>query len=155
MRILLVITGLGVGGAERLVTALADHYGSLGHEVALAYFHGEVELEPSNDRVRLVNLQMTRTPLGVISAAWRLRKLILEFRPDVVNTHLVHANILSRVLRLITPIPKLVTSAHNTFEGGQLRMLGYRLTNCLANASTNVSQEAVEAFERSGAVPVG
>lgn len=64
MRILLVITGLGVGGAERLVTALADHYSSLGYEVALAYFHGEAELEPSNDRVRLVNLQMTRTPLG-------------------------------------------------------------------------------------------
>lgn len=155
MKILLVITGLGVGGAERLVTALADRFSSQGHEVVLAYFHGGAELVPSDDHIRLLNLKMTRTPFGVISAAWRLRKLILEFRPDVVNTHLVHANILSRLLRLITPIPKLVTSAHNTFEGGHLRMLGYRLTNGLANASTNVSQEAVEAFERSGAVPTG
>ena len=155
MKIFLVITGLGVGGAERLLTNLADHFVAAGHEVVLAYFHGESELRPGDPRVRLVSLQMRRSPFGVLAAMGRLRRLIREFRPDVVNSHLVHANILTRLLRLVTPMPRLVTSAHNTNEEGRTRMLAYRLTDWLADISTNVSDEAVEAFEQQRALRPG
>lgn len=155
MKIVLAITSLGVGGAERLVTSLADRFASSGHEVVLARFHGEAELRPADPRVRLVNLQMRRSPLGVVAAMWRFRRLIREFRPDVVNSHLVHANILTRLLRLVTPMPRLVSSAHNTNEEGRLRMVVYRLTDRLADISTNVSDEAVEAFEQQGALRQG
>ena len=155
MKIFLVITGLGVGGAERLLTNLADHFVAAGHEVVLAYFHGESELRPGDPRVRLVSLQMRRSPFGVLAAMGRLRRLIREFRPDVVNSHLVHANILTRLLRLVTPMPRLVTSAHNTNEGGRGRMLAYRLTDQLTDISTNVSDEAVVAFEQQRALRPG
>src|SRR5690554_4798403 len=155
MKVLLVITSLGVGGAERLVTSLADRYAAIGHDVMLVRFHGEAELRPGDPRVRLENLDMRRSPVGVLVAMRRLRRLVLEFRPDVVNSHLVHANILTRLLRLVTPIPSLVSSAHNTNEEGRFRMLAYRLTDRLADISTNVSEEAVEAFEVQGALKPG
>lgn len=154
MKILLVITGLGVGGAERLVTNLADRYVALGHEVTLAYFHGEVGLRPSDERVRLVCLDLERSMLGVATGLWNLRKLIRSYQPDVLNSHMVHPNILCRLLRLVTPVRRLVSSAHNTNEGGQLRMLGYRATHRLADAFTNVSEEAVQAFvDKKAALP--
>lgn len=121
----------------------------------LVRFHGEAELRPSDSRVQLANLEMRRSPLGVLAAMWRLRCLVQAFRPDVVNSHLVHANILTRLLRLVTPMPRLVSSAHNTNEEGQGRMLAYRLTDRLVDISTNVSQEAVEAFEVQGALKAG
>ena len=155
LRILLVITSLGVGGAERLVTALADQYVALGHEVMLVRFHGDPELKPRDDRVKLYNLGMRRTPLSVVAALWRLRQILISFRPDVVNTHLFHPNILVRLIRTVSPIPRLISSAHNTYEQGLLRMLTYRLTDRLAELSTNVSEEAVEAFESQGAVKPG
>tara|TARA_R110001606_G_C15403445_1_gene653651 strand:+ start:15551 stop:16639 length:1089 start_codon:yes stop_codon:yes gene_type:complete len=155
MKILLVITSLGVGGAERLVTALADRYVDAGHEVMLVRFHGEAEMLPSDSLVRLENLDMRRSPLGVLTAMDRFRRLVRWFRPDVVNSHLVHANILARLLRLVTPMPKLVSSAHNTNEGGRGRMLAYRLTDRLTDISTNVSEQAVEAFEQQGALRRG
>ena len=155
MKILLVITGLGVGGAERLVTNLADHFAAAGHEVVLAYFHDKPELRPVNPGVRLVNLHMRRSPLGVMAALRRFRRIVREFRPDVVNSHLVHANILTRLLRLVAPMPLLVSSAHNTNEQGHGRMLAYRLTDRLADISTNVSNEAVEAFEHQDALRPG
>lgn len=68
---------------------------------------------------------------------------------------MVHANLLCRLVRLCVCIPRLVCTAHSTNEGGRLRMLLYRLTNCLADVSTNVSHEAVAAFEALGAVPRG
>ena len=152
---MLGITCLGVGGAERLVTALADHFVSRGHEVVLVFFHGDAELRPSDSRVQLVNLNMKRTPPGVARALKELRKLILIFQPDVVNSHLVHANILIRLLRAFTLMPRLISSAHNTNEEGRFRMLAYRLTDRLADISTNVSEEAVRAFEDQGALLPG
>ncbi len=152
---MLGITCLGVGGAERLVTALADHFVSRGHEVVLVFFHGDAELRPTDRRVQLVNLHMKRTTLGVARALIELRKLILIFQPDVVNSHLVHANILTRLLRLLTPIPRLVSSAHNTNEEGRFRMLAYRLTDRMADISTNVSEDAVQVFEKQRALLPG
>jgi glycosyltransferase involved in cell wall biosynthesis len=68
---------------------------------------------------------------------------------------MIHANLLARLVRLSTNVPRLVCTAHNTNEGGRLRMMAYRLTDFLADVSTNVSREAVEAFEAKGAVPRG
>ena len=155
MKILLVVTSLGVGGAERLVTALADRYAQAGHQPVLVRFHGEAEVLPVEPAVRLGNLRMRRTPMGIAVALWRLRRLIRSFQPDIVNSHLVHANILCRVLRLVTPMARLVSSAHNTNEEGRGRMIAYRLTDRLADISTNVSEEAVEAFEQQRALRPG
>lgn len=155
MRILLNITSLGVGGAERLVTGLADCFAESGHQVVVAAFHGEIELRPAHPAILVVSLGMRRSPWGVLAALWRLRRVIESFRPDVVNSHLVHANILTRLLRLVTRMPRLVSSAHNTNEEGRGRMLAYRLTDCLADISSNVSEEAVSAFEEQGALRPG
>lgn len=155
MKIMLVTTSLGVGGAERLVTALADNFVKAGHEVLLVRFHDEVGLFPSDPRVELVNLEMRRSFMGFLMAMRRFRKVVSEFGPDVVNSHLVHANIVTRVLRLVTPISILISSAHNCNEEGWGRMVAYRLTDRLADISTNVSQDAVEAFEKQGALKSG
>lgn len=65
---------------------------------------------------------------------------------------MVHANILTRLVRLSLNIPRLISTAHNTNEGGRLRMLAYRLTDRLCDITTNVSEEAVSAFINKKAV---
>mgnify|MGYP003132292864 CR=1 FL=1 len=155
MKILLVITGLGVGGAERLVTSLADRFVAMGHQVFLVRLQGEVALSPVDPKVKMATLNMRRHPLSLILGLLRLRRIVKDYKPDVVNSHLVHANILVRLLRMITPIPRIVSTAHNVNEGGFGRMFAYRLTDALADVSTNVSAEAVQAFEEQGAVPRG
>lgn len=155
MKILLSITSLGMGGAERLVANLADRFVALGHQVVLVYFHGEPSILPADPRVQLINIKMRRSVRGVFAALCRFRKLLIDFQPDVVNSHLVHANILTRLLRLVTPMPGLVSSAHNNNEEGWGRMFGYNITDRLADMSTNVSQQAVQIFEQKKAVHPG
>lgn len=155
MKILFVITGLGAGGAERLVTSLADCCVQAGHEVVVAYLSGPVYFRPRCNAVRLVDLGLGKNPVALVRGAWRLRRLITALRPDVVNSHLVHANLLVRLLRCVTPMRRLVCSAHNRNEEGRLRMLAYRWTDRLADISTNVSEEATTAFIAQGAVRPG
>lgn len=155
VRILFVITGLGVGGAERQVVDLADKLAQLGHQVRIVYLTGEVLVKPSSADVQVEPVRMSRTPLGLVRGVLGLRRSIRQFRPDVVHSHMVHANLLARITRLVQPMTRLVCTAHNSNEGGKLRMLLYRYTDFLADLSTNVSEAAVEAFLKLGAAKPG
>lgn len=134
-----------MGGAEKVVTSLADAFAAKGHEVRIAYMTGSAVVLPSNTSIQVISLGM-QDMADALCAFIRLRRLIRDFRPDVVHSHMWHANILARLVRLVTPINRLISTAHNSNEGGKLRMLVYRLTDALTDMSTNVSEEAVAAF---------
>ena len=152
MKILYVITGLGQGGAERVVCDLADKMYEKGHEVKIAYLTGEVLTLPENKSIELVKINLNKAK-DLPSSYFRLAKLIKTYNPNVVHSHMVHANIITRLVRLTSPINKLVCTAHSNNEGGVLRMLMYRITHNLAELSTNVSKGAVRAFEEKYAIP--
>lgn len=154
MRILLLITGLGMGGAEKVVVNLADAFAGKKHEVVIAHLTGAALVVPSNPNVRIVDLGM-KSGLDFLTAYFRLRRLVNDFGPDVFHSHMVHANILARLLRLTTTMPRLICTAHSSNEGGRLRMMAYRLTDALADLSTNVSDEAVATFVERRAVKPG
>ncbi|MEZ9318644.1 glycosyltransferase [Vibrio lentus] len=151
MKILFVITGLGMGGAENLVSNLADFYYESGHEVEIIYAVGEVKVSPKNSSIKLTSLNIS-SYMGFFKAYFKLRKLIKDRSPDVVHSHMIHANILTRLVRATCYIPKLICTAHSTNEGGKIRMLAYRLTDYLSDEFTNVSSAAVEEFIFKGAV---
>lgn len=145
-RIAFIITGLGMGGAETQVCSLIDQLAARGNTILLLSLTGESVNKPKHPSVKLVELNMRKTPFGFVKAYGQAINILRQFQPDVVHSHMVHANIFSRLLRVIAPIPRLVCTAHNTNEGGKLRMLAYRLTERWCDLTTNVSQEAVEAF---------
>lgn len=149
MKILLVVTELGGGGAERIVTSLADCYAGQGHEVVIAFLTGRARRLPKYRQIRIVDLQVD-SPATLIRGYLRLRRLVRDFGPDVVHSHMVHANLLARLLRLSVSIPRLISSAHTPHEDG---MLLYRLTDRLTDLSTHVSDAGTAAFVARRAVP--
>ncbi|WP_439258765.1 glycosyltransferase [Lonepinella sp. BR2930] len=152
MRIMFVITGLGMGGAERQVCDLADKLSELGHTVAIITLVDNHSVLPHQQGVEIIPLKMNKTITSFVQALFKARKIIKQYQPDVIHSHMVHANIFSRLLRLVTQIPYLICTAHNTNEGGKIRMLAYRLTDFLCDLTTNVSQEAVDCFINKKAV---
>lgn len=145
MKILYVITGLGLGGAEKVVADLADHMMLRGHEVKIAYLKGSVLVKPQSKEVELIYLGL-ESGWSFFSASKKYRKLIQECRPDIVHAHMIHSNIFARLNRIGCFIPKLICTAHNSNEGGWLRMKAYKYTNYLSNLNTNVSNEARDTF---------
>ena len=93
MKILLLITGLGVGGAERQVVDLADTFASMGHEVLLLCLAGPIRLRPNSALVGVESLELVKSPAGLWRASRALQRRLLAFAPDVVHSHLVHANL--------------------------------------------------------------
>ena len=154
MKILYVITGLGLGGAEKVVCDLADQMVKNGHTVKIAYLTGGKLVTPKSSDIEIIYLALNGIN-SFISASVKYRKLLKKFQPDVVHAHMVHANIFARLCRFFVKIPRLICTAHSNNEGGRLRMCAYRLTHNLADITTNVSQAASQNFENLGAVPKG
>lgn len=154
MKILYVITGLGGGGAEKIVCDLADQMALKDHDVKIAYLTGDVVVRPKLKDVDLIYLALEKS--SDFYKAYKNYKVLLDkFSPDIVHAHMVHANIFTRISRKFYSINKLICSAHSNNEGGQLRMLAYKYTHQFADITTNVSHNASENFEKLGAVPKG
>lgn len=152
MKILLVTTGLGMGGAERQICDLADEFIRQGHSVTILCLNSRHEVSPKSTQVTLHSLSMSKTPWGMVAGLVHAQALILQIRPDVVHSHMFHANIFCRVLRIMGAIPKLICTAHSSNEGGLWRTLAYRITHPLANVNTIVSSAALRSFVNLGVV---
>ncbi|WP_201574145.1 glycosyltransferase [Psychrobacter sp. H8-1] len=150
MKILYLITGLGLGGAEKVVVDLADQMYALGHSVKIAYLTGNVLVKPVSQDIEIIALNLDSVS-GFLSASKKYRHLINRYKPDVVHAHMVHANIFARLNRIGIKVPKLICTAHSSNEGGKARMIAYRVTNSLSDINTNVSQRATDSLISKGA----
>lgn len=151
LRILLVTTGLRMGGAEQQVAALAKEFIARGHSVALISLTPDCEV-PMPDAVERLMLDLRKTPLSMAHTLLAARRFAQAWRPDIVNSHMFHANLFARSLSRICHLPPLICAAHSFSEGGRLRMLCYRLTDRWCTLTTQVSQASRAEMIRAGAV---
>ncbi|GGH32214.1 glycosyltransferase [Paenibacillus segetis] len=146
-RVLFLITSFDYAGAESQIMHLCRGLRSRNYELALVSMIQPVAYldELKELGVEVYSLDMSK---GIPDprAIARFRRLVIRFQPDVVHSHLVHANLLARITRLFVRMPLLICTAHNINEGGRLRELLYRLTDPLCELTTNVSQEAVNRY---------
>lgn len=154
MRILFLITGLNYGGAETQLKELAIRLKSRGHEILV------VSMIPPQAYVgELKNVGISVKTLGMRQglpdprAIFRLATIIRNFRPLILHSHMVHANLLARMVRMISRIPVLICTAHNINEGGRLREMAYRLTDSLCDLTTQVSKAGLHRYVQVKAVP--
>ncbi|MDP0562372.1 MAG: hypothetical protein QS721_08630 [Candidatus Endonucleobacter sp. (ex Gigantidas childressi)] len=76
--------------------------------------------------------------------------IVRNYNPDIVHSHMVHANIFTRVVRLITKFT-LVNTAHSVYQGGVLNFL-YKVTDFLSDLTTQVSHEGLIRYKKLGLV---
>lgn len=154
MRILLLSTSMGMGGADQQLLSAALGLRRRGHEVRIVSLTplGEMGARARAAGLPTESLDMPRgvpDPRGLM----RLIRLVRVWRPTVLHSHMLHANLMARALRPFTRIPVVVSTIHNIYEGGRLRMLGYRLTNGLVDHMTIISQAAADRFIGERIVP--
>ena len=152
--LMMVSTGLALGGAENQLRAITLCLRCRGKELSVVSMlpprASVEELELAG--VCVYTLQMRRhfpDPRAIL----RLAATIRRERPLIVHSHMVHANLLARVTRLFVKMPVLVCTAHSIIEGGRARELAYRLTDPLADLTTQVSEVGKQRYIQVGAVP--
>jgi glycosyltransferase involved in cell wall biosynthesis len=159
-RILFLVTNLTFGGAEAQVVRLAAEMTTRGWEAAIVSLVEPEAHVATMERagVHVHTLHMKRR-LPDPRAILRLRRIVRAFQPDVVHSHMFHANLLGRTTRVLTRISALVCTIHNLREtserGGPTwhKEALYRITDKLADRTTIICQTAFDRHVRLGAVP--
>ena len=152
MRIATVVTSLGIGGAEKQALAIAERMAARGHEVVVVALMRQLAAEwPTH--LPVVRLMMRRSPASAAAGWLRGWRCLRGFRPDVLHSHSFHANLLTRLIAAAMPRAAVISTVHNVYEGGRLRMAAYRLTDGCSRRTVAVSRAAAERFVRLGAIP--
>ncbi|HEY6422117.1 MAG TPA: glycosyltransferase [Pseudonocardiaceae bacterium] len=113
MKVLHVITGLGVGGAELQLRSVLQHTRHR-PEVVTLYNPGAVAGMISGDGVRVRDLGMTRNT--ELTALLRLATLIRSGGYDVVHAHLYRSQIYGRLAARLAGTPVVVSTEHSIGE---------------------------------------
>ncbi|MDR2252018.1 MAG: glycosyltransferase [Endomicrobium sp.] len=155
MNIAYVITGLGIGGAEKVTVNIANRISRLGNNVMIIYLVGEnLNQQNIDTSIKTYGINMKKNPASFFICLIKVWKILKDFKPDIVHGQMFHANILIRILRLFVKIPKLISTEHSSYIGGDFRMFLYRTTDFLSDLNTNVSQEATDYFVKKKAFNV-
>ena len=154
MKILFLSTSMGLGGADQQLLSGAQVLRTRGHDIRIVSLTplGPMGLEARSQGFATESLEMRRgvpDPRGLA----RLVRQVRAWKPDVVHSHMVHANLMARALRVLVPVPVVVSTIHNIYEGGPLWMAAYRLTNRLVDHMTIISEAAAERFIGERIVP--
>lgn len=117
MNILLVISSLGSGGAERVMSLMANYWANERHRVTL------VTLDKTGNDFYLLSANVSRIGLDLLcesnhtlaalannfSRTARLRKTIKEVRPDVVISFMEKTNILTILATSLLPVTTIIS----------------------------------------------
>jgi glycosyltransferase involved in cell wall biosynthesis len=154
MRVLYLSSSMGMGGADKLLIIAAQEMRARGHEARIVSLTplGPMGLQARDLGIPTDSLEMRRgvpDPRGLV----RLARIVRSWKPDILHSHMIHANLMARALRLLVPLPALVSTIHNIYEGGPGWMAAYRLTNRLVDQMTIVSQAAADRFIGESIIP--
>lgn len=118
MKVTLVIGGMGMGGAERVMSILANYWTTHGWEVTLITLvdRSKPSFYPLDPQVKLVQLGVTgdsSNPAMAIIKIWQrvrvLRKAIIASAPDVAIGFMATSGVVSLLACWNLPIPVIVS----------------------------------------------
>lgn len=141
MRVLHIITGLGMGGAENLLSGICAELSKRDIVQKVIYL---MDLDVFSDTLKKAGaeVQLINEPeLGAYKTVCEIKKAIREFNPDIVHTNLVRANTLGRTAALISGKPVL-TTIHNMDEKGKgVESLYFSLIKLFNHFTVNYSKK--------------
>ncbi|MDK1347752.1 glycosyltransferase [Streptomyces sp. 378] len=154
MKVLQIITGLGVGGAEQQLRLLLRHLPVECDVVALTN-PGAVAESLRADGVRVIHLGMSGN--RDLSALPRLVRLIRSGRYDLVHTHLYRACVYGRIAARLAGVRAVVATEHSlggTQLEGRALSVGvralYLASERLGHATVAVSPTVADRLRRWG-----
>lgn len=143
-RILYIIDSLKIGGAEMLLLGLLDAVKARGDLAHVAYFTpGPLEADVTKRGVPLTRL--SQKGLKDPRAFWRTYKLMRDWQPDIVHTHLVKSDLAGQIAARLLGLPRLMT-LHNTdpWRIKPVMSAAYRRATAGADACIAVSDRVAD-----------
>lgn len=114
MKVVHVITGLRIGGAENQLRILLRHSRAEAEVVALTNADEVADaIRQDGTPVHALDMRGNRD----VSAVFKLARWFRQKRPDVVHLHLYRATLYGRLAAWLARVPVVVTTEHSLLDG--------------------------------------
>lgn len=147
MRILFVISGLALGGAERQIVLLSKEFIRRGHSVSiytLTSYTARADELVDYPVDLVVDQKRMRLDPGVVI---RLRNHIARWQPDILHGFLYDGNLYARLAGAAMGVPVLDSERNDDYALSFLQVAGLRLTRGLSDGLV-ANSHAGAAFAR-------
>ncbi len=153
IRILYIIFGLGMGGAETVLFELANGLDRKEFEPIVLSLSPPAALSrkfaDAGIAVHYLTMQrLLQAPMTLVSAIRTAQRL----EPDILQGVLFHGDLAARLIRLALGKPQVVSALHNVILGKKYVDLVMRYTDSLTDAVTAVSHAVAETHVAAGIV---
>ena len=143
MKIAFIISSLGSGGAERVLSLMANYWAQKNYSIRVITLDNSNPFYLLEDGIKLEQLSLLENSVSVFSAIANniirikiIRKKLLEIDPDIVISFMTETNILSTIACRIINKPIIIAERINydflkSRVWVSLRKLVYRFSNAL------------------------
>lgn len=116
MKLTLVISSLGAGGAERVMSLMANYWAAKGWEITLLTLDDGIPFYQLNEQVNHIGLGIQQNSPNVLMSAWNnfrriqtLRGAIASLKPEVVISFIDQMNVLTLIATRSLNLPVIVS----------------------------------------------
>lgn len=152
-RVLQLVTDLDVGGAPLIVKQLAQGLSDSGYEVMVVGLGGEGAV---GDELRGRSIEthfLNASGVCDVRIFAKLARLIGRFGPDILHSHLVHANVVGRIVGGLMGVGGIIATIHTAEQGKQWHLTAENLTCRLSDITVCVSPSVRQHTQRYSQVP--
>ena len=136
IKLLHLITGLGCGGAEKMVYQLCKYADRDRFEISVIsidetdYFLPQLE----SLQVNVNMLELQKTPISMINGIFKLNKLLRQNQIQVIHAHLFHGMVMACMVKILNPKLKIIWTSHSSqmisISRGLVSYVSRFLRNC-------------------------
>lgn len=142
IKVLFLITGLNIGGAERVVMSLSKFLDPARYSVSVVSLTSKSCILDQYQGLscEVLTVNMERGPFGFIAGIFHLAAIVRRIGPDIIHAHMFHAMVAGLACRVIAFRAKLVFTSHS-FSGFRfMRGFMIRATRALRSADVVFSK---------------
>jgi glycosyltransferase involved in cell wall biosynthesis len=113
VKVLNLITGIDVGGAERYLLSTVRILDRMRFEVVVCFLRGNGTLRSEFEASGIAVQDFSGSWWSILARTFRLFTFIRSERFDIVHTHLIRATLVGRILSRLASTPVVFTTEHN------------------------------------------
>jgi len=152
IKILYLITGLNVGGAEVMLWGLVKNLDKEKFEPVVVSIIpiGEIGKKIQKEGIKILSLNAKfKYNLFIFL---KLISILKKEKPQILHLHLFHADFLGRITGKISRVPIIISTIHNVNFGGKLREKLLEYTDKFCDLGIVVSQMVAEVMIEKGVI---
>lgn len=148
INLLHLITGLGVGGAERVVLDLAKNADNMKYNISTVSMSKRVEMLQAfkKNNINITALEKDSSVKEFMQIISFLNAFVKNNKIDIIHAHMTHAMITAVIVKILNPKIKLVFTSHSISFGSKFREILIYLLKPFRNRDILFSNEQLSSI---------